>query len=319
MRHATCKQASRLQTLDLDNLPESLLRSIAHAWRAQRGGAAVPLLSKLTQSRGSGKMDWATFRALPDLFPELEELTAQFNIFLSNVESIDPAGYGAVPVPYQRLRVLTIHSFVASYTRAHLTTVDAGRILRNILTAVPNVEQLHIGHGAGWRLMPGVRNMQHATCTWQQFCMLSPGARGSTYLGVDGALAHLPASLKRLLSSMQHAHDAACSMRHAACGMQHAACSIQLATRLHVACRRLVPGGSAYPGVDGALAHLPTSLTRLSLSYFSLGPYDLEMATGLTSLRRLELFRCGQHARAAADACAARCPHLKQDLVKVSE
>lgn len=55
-------QSCRLHALTLESLDEPFARSLAHSWAVQRGGGAIPLLSKLEVMKDA---EWATFRALP--------------------------------------------------------------------------------------------------------------------------------------------------------------------------------------------------------------------------------------------------------------
>jgi len=160
------------------------VRSLARAWRAKRGGEAVPLLTKLLiEGRDGHGADWPTFCALPELFPELAEIHLRFTIFLvSGGARVNAASFGPLQISYQRLTVLKIDSLVASYSSGHLTTPDAGRILRHIFAAVPNVRKLTIQHGSGWlsgndRVAGNVLN---------------------AHPGVDGALSEMPNSLEHL-------------------------------------------------------------------------------------------------------------------------
>jgi len=70
---------------------------------------------------------------------------------------------------------------------------------------------------------------------------------------------------------------------------------------------------SAFPGVDGALAELPASLTSLDLGEITLRATDFDMHPGPLALQRLVLRRCGLEAVSLAKAILvdrAKCPQL---------
>jgi len=181
-------QSCRLQSLTVHQLCLQDARSLARAWRMERGGEAVPLLTKLevTSRFGSDTSDsWESFSALPDLFPELERLTISFKIYLSDFSGLlDPLGKcDALPLSFRRLTTLRISSVIANYSARHLTTSEAGLMLRNLLTAIPNVKDLSITHGTAWSGTVADRKA---------------GRQMNAAPGLDGALANLPPFLERL-------------------------------------------------------------------------------------------------------------------------
>ena len=145
-----------------------------------------------------------------------------------------------------------------------------------------------------------------------------------------------PQSLQRLSNLTVHALMHAFGTRHLTteeCG--HMLCSIFLAAPnleklsihhgdMHVSGQARKAGKRAdpYPGIQGALAELPQTLTSLVLGQMTLSATDLDMHPGLPALQRLVLSRCGPEAIGLANAAVTdrtKCPWLEAKRVYTAE
>ena len=221
-----------------DTFCSSLVRTLREA----RGPGTTPLLTHLTLSDYSGGC--CTWRSLHDIgrgLPELEGLTLGGVVFpdrhvVTQLQSLWQ--------PLVRLRSLEIRSLLG-YDAPHeyLTTEYAGQVLRAILAAAPQLEDLSIRHGASGSL---------SSNTW-------PGA--------DGALVGLPATLTRLCLLDFHLEPGAfdgCSLprlrqlRLGNCG----GCVEPFVLKLEGDCPLLRPENIAYS---------ETGPTRMPAGYHQLG------------------------------------------------